>query len=44
MTTFTTPTKHNRPAETHFADPRPRHRAVLARATVPCSHAGAGAA
>ena len=31
MTTFTTPTKHNRPAETHFADPRPRHRAVLAR-------------
>ena len=31
MTTFTTPTKHNRPAGTHFAEPRPRHRAVLAR-------------
>ena len=31
MTTFTTPTKHNRPAGAHFADLRPRHRAVLAR-------------
>lgn len=31
MTTFTTPTKHDRPAGTHFAEPRPRHRAVLAR-------------
>ena len=31
MTTFTTPTKHNRPAGAHFAEPRPRHRAVLAR-------------
>ena len=31
MTTFTTPTKHNRPAGTHFAEPRPRHCAVLAR-------------
>ena len=31
MTTFTTPTKHDRPAGTHFADPRPRHRAVLVR-------------
>lgn len=31
MTTFTTPTKHERPAGAHFADLRPRHRAVLAR-------------
>ena len=31
MTTFTTPTKHDRPTGAHFADPRPRHRAVLAR-------------
>ena len=31
MTTFTTPTKHDRPAGAHFADLRPRHRAVLAR-------------
>lgn len=31
MTTFTAPTKHNRPAGAHFADLRPRHRAVLAR-------------
>ncbi len=31
MTTSTTPTKHNRPAGAHFADLRPRHRAVLAR-------------
>ena len=31
MTTFTTPTKHNRPAGAHFADLRPRHRAVFAR-------------
>ena len=31
MTTFTTPTKHDRPAGAHFAEPRPRHRAVLAR-------------
>ena len=31
MATFTTPTKHNRPAGAHFADLRPRHRAVLAR-------------
>lgn len=31
MTTFTTPTKHDRPAGTHFAEPRPRYRAVLAR-------------
>ena len=31
LTTFTTPTKHNRPAGAHFADLRPRHRAVLAR-------------
>ena len=31
MTTFTTPTKHDRPAGAHFADPRPHHRAVLAR-------------
>lgn len=31
MSTFTTPAKHNRPAEAHFADLRPRHRAVLAR-------------
>ena len=30
MTTFTTPTKHDRPAGAHFAEPRPRHRAVLA--------------
>ena len=31
MTTFTTSTKHNRPAGAHFADLRPHHRAVLAR-------------
>ena len=31
MTTFTTPTKHDRPAGAYFADLRPRHRAVLAR-------------
>ena len=31
MTTFTTPTKHNRPAGAHFANLRPRHHAVLAR-------------
>ena len=31
MTTFTTPAKHDRPAGAHFADPRPHHRAVLAR-------------
>lgn len=31
MTTFTTPAEHNRPAGAHFADLRPRHRAVLAR-------------
>ena len=31
MTTFTTPTKHDRPAGAHFAEPGPRHRAVLAR-------------
>ena len=31
MTTFTTPTKHDRPTGAHFVDPRPRHRAVLAR-------------
>ena len=31
MTTFTTPTKHDHPAGAHFAEPRPRHRAVLAR-------------
>lgn len=31
MTTFTTPAKHNRPAGAHFVDPRPHHRAVLAR-------------
>ena len=31
MTTFTTATKHDRPAGAHFAEPRPRHRAVLAR-------------
>ena len=31
MTTFTTPTKHDRLAGAHFADPRPHHRAVLAR-------------
>ena len=31
MTTFTTPTKHDRPTGAHFADLRPRHRAVLAR-------------
>ena len=31
MTTFTTPTKHDRLARAHFADPRPHHRAVLAR-------------
>ena len=30
MTTFTTPTKHDRPAGAHFAEPRPRHRSVLA--------------
>ena len=31
MTTFTTPTTHDRPAGAHFAEPGPRHRAVLAR-------------
>ena len=31
MTTFTTPTKHDRPAGAHFAEPRPCRRAVLAR-------------
>ena len=31
MATFTTPTKHDRPVGTHFAEPRPRHHAVLAR-------------